>query len=148
MTPSASLTAAPARSRLHSADWLQLGLAAAGLSIPAVLAVQALAITLWPAIALFKPLDSYVRSAVFVLGPALGATAVLAWLAARSARPTQIFLRLAAVVLLVSFIPDYLLPDAHKTLLASSVAAFLHVVAGAVTAGTLVLGYQWKTGWK
>lgn len=146
MTPSASLTAAPARSRLAFTAWLQLGLAAAGLSIPAVLIVQALAISLWPAIALFKPLDSYVRSAVFVLVPAFGAAAVFAGLAARNSRPVPAFLRLAVVVLLVSFIPDYLLPDAHKTLLASSVAALLHVVAGLVTAGTLVSGYRWKTG--
>lgn len=146
MPPSASLNAAPAQSRLHLAAWLQLGLTAAGLSIPAVLVVQALAIALWPDIALFKPLDSFARSALFVLVPALAATAVFAWLAARSAQPVPAFLRLTAVVLLVSVIPDYLLPDAHTTLLASSVAAGLHVVAGAVTAGTLVAGYQWKIG--
>lgn len=147
MTPSVSINAsAPTQSRLGFTAWLQLGLAAALLSIPAVLAVQAVATALWPDIARFRPLDSYARSAVFVLVPALGAAAVFAWLAVRTARPVTTFLRLAAMVLLVSLIPDYLLPDAHKTLLASSVAAFLHVVAAAVTAGTLVIGYQWKTG--
>lgn len=149
MTPSVSInTSAPAQRRLGFTGWLQFGLAAAGLSIPAVLASQALAVALWPDIALFRPLDSYVRSAVFVLVPALGVAAVFAELAARNSRPVPAFLRLAAVVLLVSFIPDYLLPDAHKTLLASSVAAFLHVIAATVTAGTLVIGYQWKTGRK
>lgn len=127
-------------------DWLKLGLITAATSIVAVLAVQALAVALWPEIALFAPLDSYVRSAIFTLVPVVGATALLAWLVERRARPVQTFIIISGVVLLVSFIPDYILPVPHKTLLASSVAAFLHVVAGVVTVLLLVIGYQRRTG--
>jgi hypothetical protein len=45
-------------------------------------------------------------------------------------------------VLILSIIPDYLLPVEHKTLLASSVTAFLHVVAAVVTVSVLVTGYR------
>lgn len=127
-------------------DWLKLGLITAATSIVAVLAVQALAVALWPEIALFAPLDSYVRSAIFTLVPVVGATALLAWLVERRARPVQTFIIISGVVLLVSFIPDYILPVPHKTLLASSVAAFLHVVAGVFTVLLLVIGYQRRTG--
>ena len=72
----------------------------------------------------------------------LAATGLLAWLAARRADPVRTFVRIAAVVLLLSFIPDYLLPVPDKTLLASSVAAFLHVVAAAAIVGVLVGGYR------
>jgi hypothetical protein len=125
---------------------LKLGLITAAASIVAVLVVQALAIALWPEIALFAPLDSYGRSAIFTLVPALGATALLAWLAERRAQPVQTFIQISAVVLLVSFIPDYILPVPHKTLLASSVAAFLHVVAGVVIVLLLIVGYQRHPG--
>jgi hypothetical protein len=54
--------------------------------------------------------------------------------------------RVAVVVLLVSFVPDYLLPDPNKTLLASSVAGLLHLVAGIVTVGVLAAGYRHKMG--
>ena len=55
-------------------------------------------------------------------------------------------LRIAVVVLLLSFIPDYILPVEHKTLLASSVAAFLHVVAGVILVAMLTSGYRRLTG--
>jgi hypothetical protein len=127
-------------------DWAQIGVLAAAASIAAVVIVQALALALWPDAARFKPLDSYLRSALFTLVPTIGATLVFAQLARRTGNPVPAFLQVAAVVLLVSFIPDYLLPDPNKTLLASSVAAFLHLVAGLVTVGALVAGYRHKLG--
>ena len=127
---------------LPKRQWLTIGLAAALGSVAAVLAAQAIALAIWPDLALFKPLESYARSALFTLIPALGATAVFAWLATRKDDPASSFKKIAAVVLLLSFIPDYVLPVAHRTLLASSVAAFLHVVAAAVTVSVIVNGYR------
>ncbi len=122
--------------------WVKLGLLAAAVSVAAALLVQALALALVPDLALFKPLDSYARTALFVLVPTLGATALFAWLVKRVAKPVSKFIALSAIVLVVSFIPDFLLPDANKTLLASATAAFLHVVAGVFIVSILVLGYQ------
>lgn len=130
--------------RLAGSAWINIGLAAAGASIVAVLAVQALAIALWPEIALFKPLESYLRSAVFTLVPAGLATGLLAWLTGHTARPVSTFVKIALVILLVSIIPDYILPVPYRTFLASSVAAFLHIVAGIITVLVLVTGYQRK----
>ena len=127
---------------LPKRQWLTIGLAAAVGSVMVVLAAQAIALTIWPDLALFKPQESYARSALFTLIPALGATAVFAWLATRKDDPASSFKKIAAVVLLLSFIPDYVLPVAHRTLLASSVAAFLHVVAAAVTVSVIVNGYR------
>lgn len=123
-------------------QWLALGAIAAAAATVAVLIVQAIAIALWPDVALFKPLDSYARSALFTIVPAFAATALFAWLAARRADAERAFMRIAVVVLLLSFIPDYLLPVPDKTLLASSVAAILHVVAAAVIVSVLVGGYR------
>ncbi len=123
-------------------QWLRIGLVAAVLSILAVLLTQWLAIALWPDIALFKPLDSYLRTALFTAVPAAVATALFAWLAAHKRQPVQKFLIISAVVLLVSFIPDYLLPVPYKTMLASSVAAFMHLVAAVVIVTVLVMGYR------
>jgi hypothetical protein len=128
--------------RVSPRIWFQIGAIAIAASIAAVLLVQALAIARWPEIALFKPLESYARSALFVLVPGAAATALFAWLAARVQRPVATFVGIAAMVLLVSIIPDYVLPVPHKTFLASSVTAFLHVAAGVITAGVLVLGYR------
>ena len=127
---------------LPKRQWLTIGLAAALGSVAAVLVAQAIALAIWPDLARFKPLESYARSALFTLIPALGATAVFAWLATRKDDPASSFKKIAAVVLLLSFIPDYVLPVAHRTLLASSVAAFLHVVAAAVTVSVIVNGYR------
>lgn len=132
----------PSTTQIETKTWAQIGLVAAVVSIVAVLIVQALAITVWPDIALFKPLDSYPRSAVFVLVPVIGATAIFAWLVGRREQPVRDFITLSAVVLLVSIIPDYLLPDANRTVLASTVTAFLHVVAGIMTVALLIRGYQ------
>lgn len=134
----------PPRSTAHvdGKAWAQNGLVAAVASIVAVLLAQALAMAVWPEIALFKPLDSYARSALFVLVPAIGATAVFAWLVGRRERPLRDFVALAAVVLLISIIPDYAIPDANKTLLASTVTAFLHVLAGVITVTLLIAGYR------
>ena len=49
-------------------------------------------------------------------------------------------------MLLLSIIPDYLLPVEYKTFLASSVTAFLHVVASLVIVGVLVSGYRRQVG--
>lgn len=123
-------------------QWIRIGSVAAVLSILAVLITQWLAIALWPAIALFKPLDSYLRTAIFTAVPTAVATALFAWLAAHKPQPVQKFLIISAVVLLLSFIPDYLLPVPYKTMLASSVAAFLHVVAAVVIVTVLIIGYR------
>jgi hypothetical protein len=128
--------------QLSRGEWIRLGLVTAVVSIVAVLAVQALAIAQWPAIALFAPLDSYARSALFTLVPVVIATFLLAWLVERQDRAIQRFIIISIIVLLISFIPDYLLPVPNKTVLASSVAAFLHVVAALTTVLMLVTGYK------
>lgn len=130
------------QTQIETKTWAQIGLLAAVASIAVVLVVQALAIALWPEVALFKPLDSYARSALFVLVPALGATGVFAWLVGRRKQPVRDFITLSIVILIVSIIPDYVLPDPNKTLLASTVTAFLHAVAGAITVALLIIGYQ------
>lgn len=123
-------------------QWIRIGLVAAVLSILAVLITQWLAIALWPDIALFKPLDSFLRTAIFTAVPTAVATALFAWLAAHKPQPVQKFLITSAVILFLSFIPDYLLPVPYKTILASSVAAFMHVVAAVVIVAVLVIGYR------
>jgi hypothetical protein len=141
------ITAHPARApHLDRGVWVKLGLIAAAASIVVVLIVEALALALWPDIARFDPLNSYVRAAIFTLAPALVATALFAWLAERRPQPVRTFVTLSVVVLLLSFIPDYLLPVAGKTLLASTVAAALHVVAAIATVGVLVVGYRRRAG--
>lgn len=132
------------RSTVHLAgsEWIKLGLFTALVSIVVVLAVEALAIALWPEIALFAPLDSYARSALFTLLPVVGATVLLAWLVRRQERAVRSFIMISVIVLLISIIPDYILPVPNKTLLASSVTAFLHVVAALITVIMLVSGYQ------
>jgi|GEM_PF-1208792 len=127
---------------LKNGDWVKLGTNAAIISLIAVLIVQALAIAIWPEIALFAPLDSYIRSAIFTLVPVIGATALLAWLVAKQPQPVKKFITISVVVLIISIIPDYILPVEYKTVLASSVAAFLHVVAAVITVAMLVIGYQ------
>ncbi len=128
--------------QLDRGQWLRLGAIATAGSVIAVLIVQAIALAIWPDIALFRPLDSYVRSAIFTIVPAIGATALLAWLAARRAQPIKTFLVIAIVFLGLSIIPDYLLPDPNRTFLASTVTASLHFVAAAVIISVLVGGYQ------
>lgn len=132
----------PTTRRPKTGQWIIMGAVAALLAAAAVLAVQWIALAIWPEAALFKPLDSYARSALFTIVPALGATALFAWLAASRSNPVRAFVRIAIVVLLLSFIPDYLLPVPDKTFLASSIAAFMHVVAAAVIVSVLVAGYR------
>lgn len=136
----------PSNVRLDKNQWFRLGLAAAVASVIAVLIVQMVAVAIWPEIALFKPLDSLARTALFTLIPAIGATVVFAWLARRKTNPVPAFLMISVVVLLLSIIPDYLLPVEYKTFLASSVTAALHVVAAAVIVSVLVTGYRRQTG--
>lgn len=130
------------KTQLSGSEWVKLGLVTAVVSIVSVLAVQALAIALWPEIALFGPLDSYARSALFTLIPVVGATLLLAWLVGRQGRAIQRFITISVIVLLISIIPDYILPVPNKSVLASSVTAFLHVVAAFLTVSILVIGYQ------
>jgi hypothetical protein len=111
-------------------------------AIIGVLVVRAAALAVWPDAALFQPLDSAVRAAIFTLVPALAATALLAWLARRSANPVRTFLLISAVVLVLSFIPDYILPAPNRTWIASTIAAFLHVVAAAIIVPVLLIGYR------
>lgn len=136
-----TISGAHQRAELTTTRWLRIGLQAAGAAILVVLLTQAVILALWPDLATFKPLDSYARSALFTFIPAMGATAVLAWLAKTQTRPVAKFVWISAAVLLVSFIPDYILPVAGRTLAASTAAAFLHLVAGIVTVTMLVTGY-------
>lgn len=129
------------RERLSRAQWVKIGLIAGLAAILPVLIVQALALAVWPEAAAFKPLDNYARTAVFTLVPALIATALFARLARSSQDPAVAFIRIAAIVLLVSFIPDYLLPDPNKTVLASSIAAFLHIIAAVAITTGIITGY-------
>lgn len=131
-----------AKENLTPGQWVSVGLIAAGASVLAVLLAQTIALAIWPDLALFKPLDSFARTALFTLIPALGASGVFAWLVARKQEPVRSFTRIAAVVLLLSVIPDYVLPVAHRTLLASTVTAALHVVAAVVTVSVLIGGYR------
>lgn len=123
-------------------DWVKIGLKTALFSIIAVLIVQAAALAIWPEVRVFKPLDSFPRSALFTLVPAIGATVVLAWMVKHLSQPVKKFIILSGILLLLSFIPDYALPLEGKTLLGSSVAAFMHLVAGIVTVGTIVTSYR------
>lgn len=132
----------PTSTQLDRNQWMRMGAVTAVASIISVLIIQAAAIAIWPDITLFKPLDSYARTALFTLIPAVGATAVFAWLTRRKTDPVSSFFKISAVVLVLSIIPDYLLPVEHKTFLASSITAFLHVAAAAVTISTLVVGYR------
>lgn len=122
--------------------WVKIGLKAALASIAAVLAVQAIALAIWPDIAAFGPLDSYPRSALFTLVPVIVATGLLAWLVKTREKPISSFIKISAVVLVLSFIPDYAIPHPSKTVLASSVAAFMHLIAGVITIVMLITGYR------
>lgn len=143
-------TVIPKQSRsggdLHRDQWLTIGLMAALGSVAAVLVVQALALAIWPDIASFPPLDSIARSALFTAIPALGATGVFAWLSRRRRQPVAAFLKISAVVLLLSIIPDYAVPAPNKTLLASTVTALLHIVAAIVTVFVIVMAYKRQSG--
>lgn len=130
------------KSAITWTGWLKIGLKTALFSVIAVLVIQAIAMAIWPEIRAFKPLDSYPRSALFTLVPALGATAVFAWMVKHLSQPVKKFVILSAVLLLLSFIPDYALPLEGKTLLGSSVAAFMHLTAGIVTVATIVTSYR------
>ena len=134
------------KTTMQASDWAKLGLVAAVVSVVAVLVVQALAIAIWPEIALFAPLDSYIRSVIFTLVPVAGATVLFAWLVKRTANPVKTFIIISVVVLVISFIPDYILPVPDKTVLASTVAAFLHIVVAVPTVWILVSGYQQRIG--
>jgi len=122
--------------------WLIPGaMAAVGAAI-AVVIVQAAAIAVWPDIASFRLLDNLARSALFAAVPAVVATGIFAWMVGNRREPVRDFMVLAGVVLVLSVIPDYTAPVEGKTFLASTVTAFLHVVAAVVTVGVLVRAYR------
>ncbi len=135
-------TQPPAAPVLRRADWLRIAAGAAVLSAGAVVLSQLIALAVWPELTAFDPLSLPPRSALFTAIPAFGAAAVFAWLDRRVARPVRAFLLVSAAVLLISIVPDYLLPFANKTLLASTVTAALHVVAAVVTVAVLLIGYR------
>lgn len=122
--------------------WAKIGLKAALASIAAVLAVQAIALAIWPDIAAFGPLDSYPRSALFTLVPVIVATGLFAWLVKTRGKPVSTFIKISVVTLVLSFIPDYAIPHPSKTFLASSVTAFMHLIAGIVTVVMLLTSYR------
>lgn len=126
--------------------WNGLGFVATASSVVAVLVVQVLTLSVWPHLALFKPLESLARSAIFTLIPAVGATALFAWLVAHRPNPVKTFVGISVAVLVISIVPDYLIPVPDKSFLASTVTALLHVVAAIVIAAVLVVGYQWQQG--
>lgn len=128
--------------KLSRSQWIGIALTTALAAIVLVLIVQALALAIWPEAAAFRPLNSYPRTALFTLVPALIAAALFARLVRTRRDPVVSFAKIAIIVLLLSFIPDYLLPDPNRTFLASSIAAFMHLIAGIVITAGLVLGYQ------
>ena len=127
--------------RLATNRWLRIGLLAGVGSVVAVLLTQAAILALWPELAAFKPLDNFARTALFTFIPAMAATAVFAWLVKNQDRPVTKFLWISAGVLLLSFIPDYLLPLPNRSLAGSSAAAFMHLIAGIVTVFLILVGY-------
>ena len=142
-TRTISTTQKPAK--LTTPGWLRIGFQAAAGAILAVLLTQVAILSLWPELAAFKPLDSYARSALFTFIPAMGATAVFYWLVKTQDRPAVKFLWVAAGFLLLSFIPDYVLPVPNRTLANSTAAAFLHLVAGTFTVALILAGYNWSS---
>lgn len=103
----------PSTQQLRRTDWLRIGTGAALLSAAAVVLSRLLAFAIWPELAAFEPLSSSPRSALFTTIPAFGSTAVFAWLDRRAARPARAFVLTSAAVLLVSIVPDYVLPFAN-----------------------------------
>lgn len=136
-----TISSAKTPAELTPNRWLRIGLQAAIAAILAVVLTQAVILVLRPELAAFKPLDSYARSALFTFIPALAATGVFAWLTKNQKQPQVKFLWVAAGVLLLSFIPDYLLPVPNRTVAASTAAAFLHLIAGIVTVLMILTGY-------
>lgn len=104
--------------------------------------ILAIARSIWPDIVLFGPTSSYLRLVPFIMVPLAAATAAFAKITSCSATPQRTFLILAGIVLLLSFVPDYILPVAGRTFVASSVAAFLHIVVAIVTVSVLLIGYR------
>jgi hypothetical protein len=80
-------------------------------------------------------------TATLTICGAIGAIAVFAVVRRRAHRAATVFTRIAAVVLLVSFIPDVLLLTHHTkgtTLVSVMVLMFLHVVAAVTITTTLI----------
>lgn len=113
-----------------------------------VLAPLANAALLWAVLATdaarpFEPLQ-YGSVTLFSALGAVGATLVYGWLVRRSATPDETFVRVAAVVLLLSFLPDaaLLFVDPAATVPAVVVLMAMHVVVAWVCVG--VLTREWR----
>lgn len=134
------------RRSLSRATWIGIGVTAALAGVAGALIIQAIALSIWPDSALFRPLDSFPRTVLFTVVPAALATWLFSALAKRRVDPVQDFLWISLVVLLLSFIPDYLLPVPHRTLLTSSIAATMHVAAAIGIVGVNVIAYRREIG--
>jgi hypothetical protein len=86
----------------------------------------------------FRPLELPPILLLTVLG-VIGATAVYWMLLRRASNPDRTFVRVAAVVLVVSFVPDLglLSADPAATVLGVLVLMAMHVVAAAVSVAVL-----------
>lgn len=110
------------RTGSRTPDLLRRGAAAAVLAV-AVNAIVVYAVTATGAVEPFTHLEP-VRVAVFTLGGVVGATLVYGVIRRRRERPDRDFLIVAAVVLVLSWIPD---------------VTFIPTVPGATTGGVVVL---------
>lgn len=108
-----------------------------------VLAPLANALLLWAVLATdavqrFDPLQ-YGPVTLFSALGALGAALVYAWLVRRRADPDRTFVRVAGLVLLLSFVPDValLFADPAATVPAVVVLVVMHVVVAVISVGVL-----------
>ncbi len=130
---------AQTRTRTYTVPWWT-PLAMAGASVAANLLLREMALTVGPAsLRLFFPLVGIGTTVVLTLLGALGAYAVFWFLARTTTRPFPILLAVAAVVLLVSFLPDLALPRGMGgwSEFAVGVLMLMHVVAAAIDIGLL-----------
>jgi len=124
---------------LTSIHWAKAGLIAGAAAAAAVVLVQLVALQAFPEAGVFEPLRSYPRTVAFVMIPSLLASRLFVWLVQRRPQPVPTFLAISLLVLLLSFIPDFALPLAGKSVLGSSIAAGLHVVAAVIIVPILIL---------
>lgn len=82
-------------------------------------------------------LDSVVPTLALSIVGALGATLVFAVIASRMPRPLRAFRFVALATLVVSFIPDFLIPGA--TAAGVVTLMLMHVVAAAIIVGLLTM---------
>lgn len=121
----------------------ELGTVAVRGVVAAALAAVANAVLVWvvtvtDAVEPFQPL-TYPPVVLFSVLGALGAAVVYGVLVRRVADPDRTFLRVAAVVLVVSFLPDVglLAADPAATVPAVLVLMVMHAVVAAISVATL-----------